>query len=640
MNRVVRLCLSAFIVGLVAGVAAPVSASPMVQIVPCVEHHRLTPAETNGTPIAGNDAQHLSQVGVAVGTDLPPGTPIMEQLQGGGRNLSLTGAVAADRTFFGRFGISQFADYAITVSAASDTAHTTFTVGPQEHLCAEAIATAQRIAAQTPGTTATTATPASTASTTGNPPATTATTSTWHPLWLVPIGIGILLALFGLMIWRPLATREKPPPVVPLEIPHTQERPPVTPDGEIPLTGGPPPTTVVRPACDWALYFDQGGALLCLRKATAHECCRYIISVESSLRGDFQTKGRQGPDHLGDWSKASGERTRIPDLGARWDGLESWSWAGARSGPAGTLNWMQGYGDLPHGLAPPGPATLPAGGAVADPVAAAPGTEGALTLAGQSPYHQPPDVLAQMAFLESTLVKVRLENHCKRHSNTYSGVAESNVDVYATDECTNSAGDPCPVKLTAAGWVGARVTGDLSYSALRTVRKLADQDHAEWLQEGPHVPAESGDPEPLPSFGGTVAESHDHRNPPRRVYQSKIFGRNARDVFQDNYRVRLSDYAELYAGVVVPVEVWSTTDRVTAAIWSHVRHAFKVAGTDNVICDGTCCGPNGTCKCAPAFELFLGPGKGLIRVDGNEYPLERPHGQRPDGSDDTWWVEA
>ena len=120
------------------------------------------------------------------------------------------------------------------------------------------------------------------------------------------------------------------------------------------------------------------------------------------------------------------------------------------------------------------------------------------------------------------------------------------------------------------------------------------------------------------------------------MYQSQVSGQDARNVQKDRYRVRLSDYTELYAGVVVPVAAWPATDRVTAAIWSHVRHAFKVVATDTVQCDGNCCAPHGTCRCAPEFELLLGPGKGLIRTDGNEFAVERPYGQEPDGLADCW----
>jgi hypothetical protein len=639
MSRVAGSFLAACVLGLLANGAVPADAAPRAQIVPCVEHHRITPQEAGGTPVAGNDAQHRSQVGVAVATDLPPGTQVKEQLQGGGRNLSLMGPVAADHTFFGRFGIDQFAVYTLIVSNSSELARTTFTVGPQEQSCAGAIAAAQKFAVQQPsaGPTATAAEPKAAE----NPPVSTASTSTSNWLWLILVVIGILAALAGLMLWRPWTpvaeghphTQEKPP------TPHTEERPPPPPSGGHTIAGGTPPT-MQKPVCDWAVYFDEGGILVCLRAATGHECCRYIISVASSLLGRFETRGRQGPDHVGDWSGPHGERLRIPDLGARWDGLESWSWAGARSGPRGTLNWMQGYGELPHGEAPPGPATLPAKDAD-DPAVGLVNPGATLTPVGHQPYHQPPDVLAQMAFLESTLVRVRLENHCTKHVNTYSGVAESTVHVQATDECTNSAPGPhCPVKLTAVGWVAARVVGRLNYTAQRIVRKFADQDRPEWLNEGPDVPPLLGAEESLPSYGGSLDDSHDHGNPPRRVYQSQILGKDARAVQTDTYRVRLSDYAELYAGAVVPVEVWPTTDRVTAAIWSHVRHALKVVGTDNVQCDGTCCAHPGTCRCAPEFELFLGPGKGLIRTDGKECAVQRPNGQKPDGLDSSWLVDA
>lgn len=282
-------------------------------------------------------------------------------------------------------------------------------------------------------------------------------------------------------------------------------------------------------------------------------------------------------------------------------------------------------------MAPPGPATLPAPGD-AQPASVSP------ALVAGPPYHEPPDVLAQAAFFEETLVRVRLENHCKEHRNVYAGLAESNVAVEATDECTNTAAPPCPVKLTAAGLIAARVTGDLNYSAKRVVRKLADVDRPEWLTEGPEVPHGLGGGDPLSSFGASLDGSHDHRNPPRRAHWSQITGRQGRNILADTFRVRLSDYAELYGAVVVPVEVWPTTARVSAAIWTHTRHTLRLTATDTVQCDGTCCGGDNTCRCAPSFDLMLGPGKGLIRTDGKEFNLERAHGQTPDGSYDYWDV--
>jgi hypothetical protein len=458
-------------------------------------------------------------------------------------------------------------------------------------------------------------------------------------IWWTVIVIGLLMTLLGLIRWRRWSTAmQETPPAVPAEHPHTQEKPPTPHTQERPhdpVIPGVVPQTKVKPACDWAVYFDDGVFLECLRKPTAHECCRYIISIQTSLSGNFVTKGRQGPDHVGDWSQDHGERFRIPDLGARWDGLESWSWAGARSGPAGTLNWMQGYGELPH--TPAGQPALPPLDAAGDLPAPTDATD-TLTRVGAVSYREPPDVLAETAFLESTVVNVRLESHCTKHKNTYDGRAETDVFLAATDECTHTGPGPCPVKLKAAGWVAARVIGDLNYTAKRIARTFADQTHPEWLKEGPAVPSALGESQSLPSLGGDLPD-HDHRNPPRRVYQSEIRGKDARVVHKDQYRVRLSDYAELYAGVVVPVEVWPTTDRVTAATWSHVRHALKVVGTDKVQCKGNCCGKHGTCRCAPEFELFLGPGKGLIRTDGHEYGIRRPQGQKPDGLDDPWSVD-
>jgi hypothetical protein len=485
-----------------------------------------------------------------------------------------------------------------------------------------------------------TPTPTPTPSPTPAAPATPATHggSSMSWIWWVVIVVGILLALLGVLLWGPWSAGSmETAPTVPPEHPHTQEKTtPTTQErpGE-PVVPVAPPPTKVKPACDWAVYYDDGFGLECLREPTAHECCRYIIRIDTSLLGDFVTKGRQGPDHVGDWSEEHGERFRIPDLGASWDGLESWSWAGARSGPAGTLNWMQGYGELPHW--PPGaqPALPPSGAAAESAADAAADATNALTHVGGELTREPPDVTAETAFLESTLVRVRLESHCKKHTNTYAGQSETDVLLAATDECTYSGRGPCPVKLTAAGWVAARVTGDLNYTAKRIARTFADQTGPEWLGEGPAVPSALGEKEALPSMTGFLPD-HDHRNPPRRVFQSQIRGKDARVVQQDKYRVRLSDYAELYGAVNVPVEVWPVSDRVSAATWSHVRHALKVVGTDTVQCDGNCCGKNGTCKCAPEFELFLGPGKGLIRTDGHEYAVERPHGQKPDGLDEHW----
>src|SRR5439155_8723118 len=101
----------------------------------------------------------------------------------------------------------------------------------------------------------------------------------------------------------------------------------------------------------------------------------------------------------------------------------------------------------------------------------------------------------------------------------------------------------------------------------RAAGKLADQTRADWLETGPAVPSASGDGTSLPSTVGELPD-HDHRTAPRRVYQSHIAGTDARNVRRDTYFVQLEDHTELYAGVVVPVEVWPETDRVTAGIWS------------------------------------------------------------------------
>ena len=71
---------------------------------------------------------------------------------------------------------------------------------------------------------------------------------------------------------------------------------------------------------------------------------------------------------------------------------------------------------------------------------------------------------AVLTHYETMKIKATLDPGCPDYENTYSNTGNSGVYVQAAHECTNSAPGPeCPIELTAAGWGGAFVTGDLRY---------------------------------------------------------------------------------------------------------------------------------------------------------------------------------
>jgi hypothetical protein len=421
--------------------------------------------------------------------------------------------------------------------------------------------------------------------------------------YLSLIGTGIILFLAGLFL---LLRRKRGMP----EPPPTEDH--YTPTAQ-PMVGEPiePPTipvgvpkTETRDVCDWALYFEDGKkGKVRLRAAQGQECCVYELRVATSTLKDAAAfQGRQEPHMVGGTVAVPKGRLRIPDLELVRSGLDMKMTAGVRSGPAGNLDWMHGYGE-PE---------------LSDDIAIEPYRQ-------NRPHEEPPDVVAHFDFAETTRVTSTLSSDCPGHENKFDLVADrlmaagSRVTVNADEECTNHAPGECPVELSADGGGALAVVGPIQYWARHVIGSSPDEIERNVKEPIPDV--QFPDPKP-PEVSGTLHQPHDHQE--RAHYAGKAEAGDGTTQQGDAITLDVFNSGVLDVGIIVPMAVWPATGRVTSAIETSCDHGIVLAGKmkrkDCV--NVPCCG-NKRCICKPAFSLEFDKGKAVLTVEGKKHEIER-----------------
>jgi hypothetical protein len=440
------------------------------------------------------------------------------------------------------------------------TTYATFDIVTNSELAPPAWVTAQETTT-TSTTTTTEATEETTSSTVGDSPSEPATEGGGFPFIVI-----FLIALIGFLIWwfmfRPRGpTTSTTGGGTVYDGSGTRTRP----------RGGTPLSSIPRDhdahdECGWGLYLDDGTQHVVIREPgkDEHLCCKYIVKVVTRVPSHAQARKVRQDD--GD------DRLRLVDLDYAWNWVDFSAHLSTRSGPAGRLDWMQGLGD------PTEQSDIPS-----------------------DPYYQEgpeePELAAHLSHWEITDVSVTLEAGCPEYVNHYGVSAETALDLLATQECTNDAGDPCPVELNAFGFVGGWIMGpgDISTSV------------SDWT---------SGDPDELERTGRVAermdrglqprppGDSHDHVERDRAAYEVSDNDVASDGFEQDDISITIETEFEMDAGQTVPNEVWPTTERVTTHFEGDIRHDLQIsAKLTPEDCDKNNCGGHGDCNCNAEWNL-------------------------------------
>jgi len=377
-------------------------------------------------------------------------------------------------------------------------------------------------------------------------------------------------------------------------------------DGEDPRDTPPPVAygeVIEHAQCDWAVYFDdKNKGLVPLRKPLAGmECCKYIIRVSTEIILHEQAaRGRQD---------AGDDRLRMPDYDFAWDMLDLSAHGSARSGPLGRQDWMHGYGDP------------------IDQSQLAPDSEYLQRFQGQ----EAPEVAVHLYHREETTIGVDLEAGCPEYDNEYGLFGSAELDMLATQECTNDSPAPqCPVEVLSSGWFIGRIGGDLSADVYD--ESLGDFDDLE-----------RGSDEPK-----WLEMSHQHVNnlaQEKPTYSFSTTDSDSDTLTTDSTEVTVYSSALADAGIIVPVHVWPTTERVSAHLEGSLHYGIDVDGTMTPKnCESNACGGHGECLCKPNFKLNITTGTATITVDDEVHHIRRDpataNRNSPPTTGDEKWVLA
>lgn len=400
------------------------------------------------------------------------------------------------------------------------------------------------------------------------------------PIVLVVFGVVVVVVVTGVAVWR----RRVGPTVTDEDLGTVPEEPGIVLMGDF---------------CDWSLYWEGSLQTTVIRRAEGKECCVYTLGITMTVeRAAFAVQGRQDDPAV----EGPGGRLRIPAQELDGSGLDLWGMAGARNGPAGTLDWMQGLGDAPS-LAPGRDSERPPGRGKAT------GTDDASSL---EPFSEPFDPSSSMDWQEVHVIRAQLVSECPDHENEYRCEGDSSVSILPGHECTNrSPGDGCPVRAPAVGRTRFEVRGGLDYAA------NADAGHAP-----------------------QAASDHEHPDRPRQEVATKATADDANALQADAVQVDVRNEVVVGAGTQVPSDVWPTTDRVTAEIEAYLSHAIGIDGKmerSNACEAGGCCDGR-ECRCRPAFELRLSGGQGTLAVDGAAWQVFLDPPARVAGASTNWDV--
>lgn len=336
-------------------------------------------------------------------------------------------------------------------------------------------------------------------------------------------------------------------------------------------------------ACAWALYFHDGTREIAIREPEIHEhlCCKYVVRVATDVIAHAQAaRGRQD---------AGAERLRIPDFDYGWRWVDLVANTSTRSGPAGRLDWMQGLGDPTDQSTP------------------------------LDPYWQegpePPEVAAHLTHRERTEIDITLEPGCPEYKNLYSVSAKSQLELLATHECTNDAGDPCPVELNAFGFFGGWIIGPGNIFCGACDWTGSDPDELERSPLAEERIRAGGKPH-------APSDAHDHVERDRVAYQVSESGAASDALERDNLSISIENDVELDAGQVVPVAVYSTTERVSAHIEGDVKHDLLIqVNLTPIDCEKNNCGGHGPCNCEAQWTMQVSGASGSW-IDAGGGPFE------------------
>jgi hypothetical protein len=404
----------------------------------------------------------------------------------------------------------------------------------------------------------------------------------------VPILIGGVLIIVGITVyWQ---TRERGKPGYPI---------PGDDDGDDPRDTPPPQIygeEIEEACCDWQVYFNDGGQLVALREMdiACHECCKYEITVKTKILAHGQAAHASQDDD---------ERLRLPDYDFSWRWVDLYGHATARSGPAGRLDWMQGYGDP----------TDQAGLSSDEPYVQ------------RVPLAERPEVAAHLDHHEVTYIDVVLKSGCPEYDNEYSLSGETEVGVMATAECTNDSQAPeCPVELAATGYFWGEIYGDLWVMAGEGLG--ADPDELEPLAQRVDGAFEEGD-DSRRLQARAYELSHAHTGDLARekpTYENTSSDSNSTVIRFDDAHLRVLSEAEADAGLIVPRQARPTTERVSAHVEGQFHHQVGVIGEMTPKnCEANNCGGHGPCMCAPKFVLEVSGNEAYVEVDGEKHSIYR-----------------
>ncbi len=403
------------------------------------------------------------------------------------------------------------------------------------------------------------------------------------PWWIV-ILIGLIILIYGGWLYFSRGNDDGDDP---------RDTPPPVAYGEV----------IEQMQCDWAVYFDdKNRGLVALREPQAGmECCKYVIRVSTEIEVHEQAaRGRQD---------AGDDRLRMPDYDFAWDMLDFSAHGSARSGPFGRQDWMHGYGDP------------------LDQSLLAPDHEYLQRFQGEPA----PEVATHLYHREKTTIAVDLEAGCPEYDNEYEldGIAQQ--EMLVTQECTNNDPSPqCPVELMSAGWFIGTIGGDLSAQvydeALGDIDDLErGSDQPKWLEMSHQHVDNLAQEKPTYTFSTTDSDS--------------------KTMTDDSTEVTVHSSALSDVGIIVPVHVWRTTERVSAHLEGSLHYGIDVDGTMTPKnCESNACGGHGQCLCRPNFKLNITTGTATITVDDEIHDIGRDPAtadrNNPPPTGDEKWVLA
>jgi hypothetical protein len=366
-------------------------------------------------------------------------------------------------------------------------------------------------------------------------------------------------------------------------------------DGDDPRDTPPPAVYgehAEHPGCGWGLYWiDMAGAAVPLREpgGAVHVCCKYFIHLKTSADSSVVAQVAQD---------GTTDRLRIPAADREVSDVRLEARAGTRSGPADSLGWMQGLGN------PTDQAGIEAG-----------------DFDQEVPWERPPEVVARLRHGETTSLAVTLEAGCPEYDHRYELEGVTDMAGLATHECTNDAGDPCPVELFAIGSVRGAIRGPGRFRTSVKHRIGGATDDTD-----------SDDPS-----GSKPRVDHDHAEKDRVTHAFEDHQETNEVSDREDLKIRVRNRVRFDTAQIVPREVWPTTERVTASAEAMLTHEVTVDGSlDPKGCDANGCCGHGTCDCRARFQVSLSRLVSAITVDGKAYTVERRPKPIGESEFDSW----